>query len=273
VGTQRKTAFTTQPQITIKDASNNTVTTSTAVITATVTSGYNPRSIIGSNTATAVSGVATFSDLGLDGYGGSNYTITFSADGLTVASTTISLTGINCDGKSFTCRLGDTGPGGGKVIYVASGTFTQIGATGAMCSNDCKYLEAAPDDELWNSKYKWSGITNSVTGATGTAIGTGYSNTWAIFNQPDNELSAAVARTINYRGPNSLTDWFLPSSDELYNLWFFNSFFGGFPGDKYWSSSEVTSFSSYAYNFTYEYLYLFYTWKYEPLYIRPVRAF
>ena len=271
VGTQRKTAFTTQPQITIKDASNNTVTTSTAVITATVTSGYNPRSIIGSNTATAVSGVATFSDLGLDGYGGSNYTITFSADGLTVASTIISLTGINCDGKSFTCRLGDTGPGGGKVIYVASGTFTQIGATGAMCSNDCKYLEAAPDDELWNSKYKWSGITNSVTGATGTAIGTGYSNTWAIFNQPDNELSAAVARTINYRGPNSLTDWFLPSSDELYNLWFFNSFFGGFPGDKYWSSSEVTSFSSYAYNFTFNQL--FYTWKYEPLYIRPVRAF
>ena len=271
VGTQRRTAFTTQPQITIQDASNNTITSSTAVVTATITSGYNPRSTIGTNTATAVSGVATFSDLGLDGYGGSNYTITYSADGLTAATASIALTGISCDGKSFICRLGDTGPGGGKVFYVASGTFTQIDATSSMCSNDCKYLEAAPSDDLWDSKYKWSGITNSAIGTTGTAIGTGYSNTWKIWNQPDNDVTAAAARTINYRGPNNLNDWFLPSLSELEQLWSFNYFFGGFPGDKYWSSSEVTSFSSWAYNFTFNVN--FYTWKYDVLYIRPVRAF
>ena len=271
VGTQRRTAFTTQPQITIQDASNNTITSSTAVVTATITSGYNPRSTIGTNTATAVSGVATFSDLGLDGYGGSNYTITYSSDGLTAATAIIALTGIACDGKSFVCRLGDTGPGGGKVFYVASGTFTQIDATSSMCSNDCKYLEAAPSDVLWDSKYKWSGITNSAIGTTGTAIGTGYSNTWKIWNQPDNDVTAAAARTINYRGPNNLNDWFLPSISELEQLWSFNYFFGGFPGDKYWSSSEVTSFSSWAYNFTFNVN--FYTWKYDVLYIRPVRAF
>jgi hypothetical protein len=234
VGTQRKTAFTTQPQITIQDASNNTVTSSTAVITATVTSGYNPRSIIGSNTATAVSGVASFSDLGLDGYGGSNYTITFSADGLTNASTTIALTGINCDGKSFTCRLGDTGPGGGKIFYVSSGTFTQLDATGSMCSTTCKYLEAAPGD--LNSIYYWSGNGVTLIGTTSNYIGTGYSNTLKIVTQSGAGSFGAASAARNYGD-----GWFLPSYDELYELYSFNTFFGGFPESRYWSSSEFSA--------------------------------
>ena len=271
VGTQRKTAFTTQPQITIKDASNNTVTSSTAVITATVTSGFNPRSIIGSNTATAVSGVASFSDLGLDGYGGSDYTITFSADGLTNASTTIALTGINCDGKSFTCRLGDTGPGGGKVIYVASGTFIQSDATGSMCSSECKYLEAAPNTEALTYIYQWSENTNNTIGTTSTAIGTGYSNTLKIIGQSGAGTSGAASAARNYRGPNNLTDWFLPSIDELYELSFFNSFFGGFPASEHWSSSEVNGLNARVYNFPFN----LGTTRYKSgyFYIRPVRAF
>jgi hypothetical protein len=234
VGTQRKTAFTTQPQITIQDASNNTVTSSTAVITATVTSGYNPRSIIGSNTATAVSGVAIFSDLGLDGYGGSNYTITFSADGLTNTSTTIALTGINCDGKSFTCRLGDIGPGGGKIFYVSSGTFTQVDATGSMCSTTCKYLEAAPGE--WISGYQWSGNQNTLIGTTASGIGTGYSNTLKIDGQSGAGSSGAASVAKNFG-----SGWFLPSYDELYQLYSFNTFFGGFPEGRYWSSTESSA--------------------------------
>ncbi|MEI6743537.1 MAG: fibronectin type III domain-containing protein, partial [bacterium] len=40
-----------------------------------------------------------------------------------------------------TCRVGDTGPGGGKVFYVAPTSFV---SAGSACDTRCKYLEAAP---------------------------------------------------------------------------------------------------------------------------------
>jgi hypothetical protein len=232
-GTQRRTAFTTQPQITIRDASDNTVTSSTAVVTATITAGPQG-SLIGSNTATAVSGVATFNDLGIDGYGGFTYTITYRVDGLTVATSTIALTGINCDGSSFTCKLNDIGPGGGKIFYVSSGTFTQVDATGSMCSTTCKYLEAAPG--AWSSGYQWSENQNTLIGTTANGIGTGYSNTLKIIAQSGAGSSGAASVAKNYGG-----GWFLPSYSELYELYSFNTIFGGFPENRYWSSTESSA--------------------------------
>ena len=98
------------------------------------------------------------------------------------------------------CIVGDTGPGGGKVFYVASGTFTQIGATGAMCSTYCKYLEAAltSGSSAWtDADYAWSGNTNTLIGASaqGTAIGSGYANTLAIVGQSSGGNTAGKAGT------------------------------------------------------------------------------
>jgi hypothetical protein len=231
-GTQRRTAFTTQPQITIRDASENTVTSSTAVVTATIVGPQG--SLIGSNTATAVSGVATFNDLGIDGVGGFTYTITYRVDCLTVATSTIALTGINCDGSSFTCKLNDIGPGGGKIFYVSSGTFTQVDATGSMCSTTCKYLEAAPG--AWSSGYQWSENQNTLIGTTANGIGTGYSNTLKIIAQSGAGSSGAASVAKNYGG-----GWFLPSYSELYELYSFNTIFGGFPENRYWSSTESSA--------------------------------
>jgi hypothetical protein len=261
-GTQRRTAFTTQPQITIRDASDNTVTSSTAVVTATITAGPQG-SLIGSNTATAVSGVATFNDLGIDGIGGFNYTITYRVDGLTVATSTIALTGTNCDGSSFTCKLNDIGPGGGKIFYVSSGTFTQVDATGSMCSTTCKYLEAAPG--AWDSGYQWSGNQNALIGTTAGGIGTGYSNTLKIDAQSGAGSSGAASVAKNYG-----SGWFLPSDSELYQLYSFNTIFGGFPENRYWSSTEssATQANYYYLNVTGA------TWlKSGYFLIRPVRAF
>ena len=216
VGTAHGSAFTTQPQITIQYSGGNTVTSSSAVVTATVSAGG---TLVGTTTATASSGVATFTNLGVDGNIGTTYTITYTAEGLAVATATVTLTSTTCDGNTFTCQVGDTGPGGGKIFYVSSGTFT---STGSTCNSACKYLEAAPTSgtNAWtDAGYAWSGNTTEAIGATaqGPAIGTGYANTLAIVGQASGGGTAGFAGTISqaYRGPNNMSDWFLPSKDEL----------------------------------------------------------
>ena len=242
-GTQRRTAFTTQPQITIQDAANNRVTQSEVVVTATVSAGG---TLVGTTTATASAGIATFNGLGVDGNVGTTYTITYTAEGLTVATATVTLTGTTCDGISFTCKVGDIGPGGGTVFYVASETFTQVGATGSMCATNCKYLEAAPTTSAtlaWTDNvYVWSGNTTARIGATAqeTAIGTGYANSLAIVGQSNTPNMAATISQA-YRGPNGLSDWFLPSKDELNQLHAQKTIVGGIASFNYWSSSESDS--------------------------------
>lgn len=72
-------AFTTQPQIAIENSSGQLITSdNSTIITASIS---NPSgSIVGTATATAVRGIATFSDLGLQGFSGNNYTITYTAN-------------------------------------------------------------------------------------------------------------------------------------------------------------------------------------------------
>ncbi len=122
-----------------------------------------------------------------------------------------------------TCDVGDIGPGGGKVFYVqaAGGTFT----CGATLASTCKYLEAAPTlgTNAWtDGKYVWSGNTTVAIGATaqGTAVGSGYKNTEAMVTQSAGGNTASRAGTIAraYRGPNNLSDWYLPSKHELNEL-------------------------------------------------------
>ncbi|CAN2229088.1 hypothetical protein MCERE85_01423 [Candidatus Nanopelagicaceae bacterium] len=289
VGTQRKTAFTTQPQVTIQFSNNETVTASSAVVTASISSGG---TLIGTTTATASSGVATFSNLGVDGTVGTTYTISYTALDLPIASATVTLTGTTCDGATFTCQVGDTGPGGGKIFYVAPTTFTQLGATGFMCQTACKYLEAAPTSGVnaWSDEdpYEWSGNLNTLIGTTGTAIGTGYKNTLAMITQ-SNSFGKAGTVAQTYRGPNSLSDWFLPSKDELNQLCRWergnnvsdvpcfqgvnNSGPGatGFIENYYWSSSESGATTAWSQLFAGD-PYSDYS-KSDQNRVRPIRAF
>jgi hypothetical protein len=216
VGTQRSSAFTTQPQVTVQDAGGNTITSSSAVVTATITTGAGG-TFVGTETATAASGVATFTGLGIAGIIGTAYTITYTVSGLTVATDAINpLTGTSCNGSS-TCQVGDTGPGGGTIFYVALTSFTLDSATGSMCTTTCKYLEAAPTSgtNAWTATnlYSWE-TTTAIVAARVARIGSGYANTLAIVG-PNTSSGNAGAASLGYRGPNSLTDWFLPSEDEL----------------------------------------------------------
>ena len=170
------------------------------------------------------------------------------------------------------CAVGDTGPGGGKVFYVqASGTF----ACGATLASTCKYLEAAPTSgtAAWtDATYEWSGITNVAIGvaAQGTAIGTGYKNTQAMVTQSSTaERAATVTRA--YGGPNSFTDWYLPSQDELNQLHTQRTTVGDLLTAYYWSSSESGDSSAWFQNFNFGGQQA--NFKDDSVYVRPVRAF
>jgi hypothetical protein len=117
--------------------------------------------------------------------------------------------------------VGDTGPGGGTVFYVSSTDFTMAEAP---CGTGCRYLEWAPigwsvSGDNGDPSFAWSSDSDEThsVGETGTAIGTGYSNTRKMLsaNSPYmGDASGAAFRANAYRGGEK-SDWFLPSLDEL----------------------------------------------------------
>ena len=128
--------------------------------------------------------------------------------------------------------IGGTGPGGGTIFYVAETDFN----CGPSLTLSCRYLEAAPitGSTAWtDAGYQWSGnVSTSVNGALQTGIGTGYSNTLAIVAQSSTAERAAT-KAQSYRGPNNLSDWYLPSQSELYQM------LGIVPLDgRYWTSTQ-----------------------------------
>ena len=206
------------------------------------------------------------------------YTITATnATGTATATFTLTVTAAATCAAGGVCAVGDTGPGGGKVFYVqaAGGTF----ACGATLASTCKYLEAAPTTgtNAWtDATYVWSGNTTVAIGATaqGTAIGTGLKNTEAMVTQVSGGDTASKAGTITraYRGPNSKTDWHLPSKDELNQLYLNKTTVGGFSTAYYWSSSENDGVNAWSQEFLHGNQGLSGT-KGDTYYVRPVRAF
>jgi hypothetical protein len=100
-------------------------------------------------------------------------------------------------------------------------------------------LIAATSDQ--SSGIRWYNGSNTTTGAIGTAIGTGLSNTNAIIaSQGATNISyaAGLARAYTVEG---YIDWYLPSKDELNKLYLNKTAIGGFTDSNYWSSSEFDS--------------------------------
>ena len=123
--------------------------------------------------------------------------------------------------------IGNAGPAGGIVFHVTDG-----GSHG---------LEAAPEDQ---GPAPWGCHGSPITGADGTAVGTGAQNTDDIIAGC---VSAEVTATEVARNYvlNGFSDWFLPSKNELI-LMYLNigqgsiplGNVGGFSSDGYFSSSE-----------------------------------
>jgi len=88
--------------------------------------------------------------------------------------------------------------------------------------------------------YMYGDSTLDITGATGTAIGTGQQNTAAIVAaDPTQEIAARICDTSTHAG---LTGWFLPSVDEVDSMYVHRDTIGGFnPSGWYWSSSQQSA--------------------------------
>lgn len=83
----------------------------------------------------------------------------------------------------------------------------------------------------------WYNGEMMVTGAAGTAIGTGSANTSAIVAIQGNGANAAAECGRLVRA--GYEDWYLPSKDELNKMYQNRAAIGGFGDGSYWSSSEI----------------------------------
>jgi hypothetical protein len=173
------------------------------------------------------------------------------------------LTGCASDGNGGEIyAIGDTGPGGGLVFY-DKGEY----------SDGWRYMECAPVSTEKGARW---GLSDKVVnndadvklaledelefGGTATDIGTGASNTKAIVailsTHGKSNRAAQICDALSYGGKD---DWFLPSKDELYEIYMNLAAkgLGDFPnhgavnnsdGDWYWSSSEVNNTHAWSQN-------------------------
>jgi hypothetical protein len=116
---------------------------------------------------------------------------------------------------------------GGKVAYIL-----QPGDPGYDASVP-HGLIAAPSDE---GAATWGFTGTLISGADGTAIGTGNQNTIDIMNGC--ATAGIAARLCGDLVLGGYSDWYLPSKDELYQLYINRVAIGGFAIDFYWSSTE-----------------------------------
>ena len=156
--------------------------------------------------------------------------------------------GYDCEGN-ITAEIGDIIEGGYLFYIDESG---QHGLVAAM-----EDLTEGSNMGAWGTPegFEWGCYNSPVSGADGQSIGTGYQNTLDIVAQncqtESGGITAAQA-TLNYES-EGYTDWYLPSKDELVEM--YNTIgnggqegnIGGFEMIDYpcyWSSSEFNSYGA-----------------------------
>ena len=165
-------------------------------------------------------------------------------------------------GGSVSYAVGDVGPGGGLVFLIANGLT----------------YEMAP--KTWGANettgIQWcSNTISSLSGTFGTVVGTGEANT-ALMVAVGACTSGAANEATAYSG-GGFTDWFLPSEDELNEMWLYSQVVGfntatyGFASANYWSSSQFSADFARAQDLGGSLR--FADFKTSSLRVRPVRAF
>ena len=104
-------------------------------------------------------------------------------------------------------------------------------------------LIAAPNDQSSLLGIAWSTDTNIRFGATSDAIGTGRANTDSI-SAHENTTAGYAAGLCTKLTLGGYNDWYLPSKNELMQLYINRQAIGGFSQGLYWSSTEATDVHS-----------------------------
>ena len=254
---------------------NGNTTTTTTTITFTLSEAI-PGLSANDITLSGVTGVTKGT------LSGSGPTYTLPISGFTSGGTltiTVAKSGYNISGSQTVTiyyvsipeySLGQTGPGGGIIFYYSAAGFT-VQMVNSAQNYTAHYLEAAPvdiDDLKWASG---SSPFPDITG-TGTAIGTGRKNTALILATDATAPAAKACADLTTGGRN---DWFLPSKDELYQLWVNRTSVGNMKtSTEYWTSSQYDNNNAYWQRFSSsnEQGYYSKTVTY-PIWVRAVRAF
>jgi hypothetical protein len=272
-----------------------TVTSSGGTVASYSLTGTLPAGLSFSTTTGRITGTPTAAQTA------TTYTIT--ATNISGSGTaTFTLTVVRTCANGGECIVGNTGPGGGKVIYVSTTNFTSTGSdcntAGAGGVTTCKYLEAAPtgwgngitiepgdigDKEVTGTstvdpRLKWCNdsiwLRNELTK---TAIGDGRPNTTTrTQNVARGECTTgAIFHAELYEG-NGKRDWHLPSKDELNQMRINREVLGDLPNvgnTTWWSSSEVGTGNALNQNFFVGNTNGNANGKTFLSYVRPVRAF
>jgi len=158
------------------------------------------------------------------------------------------------------------GPGGGIVFYDKG-----------SISDGWRYLEAAPASSEFMATWGLNGVEFS---ATSTGIGTGKANTTAIINRlKTSGESGKAAQLCAALSINGFNDWFLPSKDELNEMYQKFRAGGINSSNWYWSSSvgDHTMYGAWSQRFSDGYQSSnyddYYSNRGHQLSVRAVRAF
>jgi hypothetical protein len=152
---------------------------------------------------------------------------------------------------------------GGKIAYILKP------ADPGYVAGQTHGLIAALADR--SAGLQWYNGSYVATGATGTALGAGAANTDTIIAVQGAPATAyAAGWTRAYKG-GGYTDWYLPSKDELNELFLNQAKIGGFGPNYYWSSSELDAGTAWtqAFDLSSQYAYA----KNGPSDVRAVRSF
>jgi hypothetical protein len=162
----------------------------------------------------------------------------------------------------------------GNEITFTTGSQLTIGDTyagGLVFYLDSTNLHGYVCAESNQGYTQWGCNSTNVTGAAGTAIGTGQANTAAIV-----ATGCAAGYAANICSDlvlNGYSDWFLPSREEL-RLMALNlgaSGAGDFGTDQYWSSTQSGTNYAVSVNMTDANTYTYYKDNFKPF--RAIRAF
>ena len=142
--------------------------------------------------------------------------------------------------RAFATNSAGTAYGNEQIFTTTNNLFAigqsyQGGIIAYIDSSGIHGLIAAPSDLF----APWGCYGTEISGADGTAIGTGNQNTIDIMTGC-NEAGIA-ARLCGDLVLGGYSDWYLPSKDELNQLYINRVAIGGFPNAEYWSSSDYDS--------------------------------